>query len=83
MADLRPSYGRAHSSKFPVDISMSPSARSTEPFVLLMLTLFLVLCASSLSRACAIVAPVTVMLMLNCANVVVKIGFNVHCFFRN
>ena len=42
------------------------------------------LCASSLPRlcanACAVDAPITVMLMLNCADVVVKTGFNVDCF---
>jgi len=67
-------------------VSMSPRARSTKTFVLLMLTLFPVLRASSLQRACAdacaVDAPITVLLMLllNCAYVVGKAGFNIHCF---
>ena len=32
------------------------------------------------AKASAIDAPVTVMLMLNCAYVVVESGFNVHCY---
>ena len=32
------------------------------------------------AKASAIDAPVTVMLMLHCAYVVVKSGFNVHCY---
>ena len=77
---------RGYSSKFSLDISIhvSPSARSTKTLVLLVLTLLLVLYASSLPRACvnacAVDAPITVISMLNCANVIVKTGFNVHCF---
>ena len=62
--------------------------RSTKTFVLLVLTLFPVLRASSLPRACAnacvVDAPFTVllMLMLNCAYVIGKTGFNVHRFVQ-
>lgn len=72
MTDFRSSANaRAYSSKFSVDTSISASTRSTKAFVLLVLTLLfvlLVLCASSLPRACAdtcaVDAHITVMVML-------------------
>ena len=50
------------------DISISASTRSTKTYVLLVLTVLFVLCASSLpctrANTCAIDAPITVVLML-------------------